>query len=110
MVSNDDISNLTSLETIDDGEVLKHLAATSEGDKIKALLPSSLRKAMEQKAKEYTVRPHIRSYSRTIYNMAEIGLILLCLGITRAEKWINPQNPRNNYALSHLLGQGYAVN
>jgi hypothetical protein len=57
----------------DDGEVLRHLAASSAGDKIKPLLPSSLRKAMEQKAREYKARPNIRSYSRTIYNMAEIG-------------------------------------
>jgi len=49
---------------------------------------------MEQKAREYNARPQIRSYSRTIYNMAEI------------EKWITPQNPRNLYTLSHLLGQG----
>lgn len=69
------LPNLRVLETVDDGEVLRHLAATNEGEKIKPLLPSSLRKAMEQKAREYNARPHIRSYSRTIYNMAEIGTV-----------------------------------
>eukprot|EP01127_Copromyxa_protea_P004218 TRINITY_DN14114_c0_g1_i1.p1 TRINITY_DN14114_c0_g1~~TRINITY_DN14114_c0_g1_i1.p1 ORF type:complete len:643 (+),score=151.82 TRINITY_DN14114_c0_g1_i1:132-2060(+) len=82
-------------ETVtEDGEALRHLVANASSDKIKQLLPSSLRKAMEQKAREYQARPNIRSYSRTIYNMAEI------------EKWIKPQNPKTVYSIAHLLGQG----
>eukprot|EP01126_Amoeba_proteus_P025108 TRINITY_DN2510_c0_g2_i7.p1 TRINITY_DN2510_c0_g2~~TRINITY_DN2510_c0_g2_i7.p1 ORF type:complete len:341 (-),score=51.12 TRINITY_DN2510_c0_g2_i7:370-1392(-) len=53
-------------------------------------------RAMEIKALEYRTRPQIRSYSRTLYNMAEI------------EKWISPENPREQYTIysQGLLGKG----
>eukprot|EP01126_Amoeba_proteus_P001783 TRINITY_DN10541_c0_g1_i7.p1 TRINITY_DN10541_c0_g1~~TRINITY_DN10541_c0_g1_i7.p1 ORF type:complete len:542 (-),score=124.54 TRINITY_DN10541_c0_g1_i7:116-1690(-) len=57
-------------------------------------LSPAVSKVMELRAREYVARPHIRSYSRTLYNMAEI------------EKWISPVNPRNHLVLTHLLGQG----
>eukprot|EP01126_Amoeba_proteus_P020881 TRINITY_DN2118_c1_g1_i3.p1 TRINITY_DN2118_c1_g1~~TRINITY_DN2118_c1_g1_i3.p1 ORF type:complete len:593 (-),score=110.42 TRINITY_DN2118_c1_g1_i3:90-1868(-) len=81
-------------DTERDGEALSRFASTATGRKLQPLLPPAIRKAMELKAREYVARPHIRTYSRTLYNMAEI------------EKWISPANPRNFYVLTHLLGQG----